>query len=109
MRSDDRDRIALLNSEENPQLVGEAFADIGRMRNTSPFDPALDLIEEEGDRMGSLLWTSHSFDDDDIDLCLRQPECVVISDTLALWSIHANRHVAQRGLKQRRASLSKTP
>ena len=78
------DRIALLNSEENPQLVGETFADIGRMRNTSPFDAALDLIEEEGDRMGSLLWTSHSFDDDDIDLCLRQPECVVISDTLAL-------------------------
>ena len=78
------DRIALLNSEENPQLVGETFADIARMRNTSPFDAALDLIGEEGDRMGSLLWTSHSFDDDDIDLCLRQPECAVISDTLAL-------------------------
>ena len=78
------DRIALLNSEANPQLVGETFADIGRMRNTSPFDAALDLIEEEGECMGGLLWTSHSFDDDDIDLCLRQPECVVISDTLAL-------------------------
>ena len=78
------DRIALLNSEENPQLVGETFADIGRMRNTSPFDAALDLIEEEGERMGGLLWTSHNFDDDDIELCLRQPECAVMSDTLAL-------------------------
>ena len=56
------DRIALLSSEENPQLVGETFANIGRMRNTSPFDAALDLIEEEGDRMGGLLWTSHSFE-----------------------------------------------
>ena len=78
------DAIALLNSEENPQLVGETFADIGRMRNTSPFDAALDLMEEEGERMGGLLWTSHSFSDDDIDLCLHQPECAVISDTLAL-------------------------
>ena len=78
------DAIALLNSEENPQLVGETFADIGRIRNTSPFDAALDLMEEEGERMGGLLWTSHSFSDDDIDLCLRQPECAVISDTLAL-------------------------
>ncbi len=78
------DSIALLNSEENPQLVGETFADIGRMRNTSPFDAALDLLQEEGERMGGLLWTSHSFSDDDIELCLAQPGCAVISDTLAL-------------------------
>ena len=78
------DAIALLNSEENPQLVGETFADIGRMRNTSPFDAALDLLQEEGERMGGLLWTSHSFSDDDIELCLAQPGCAVISDTLAL-------------------------
>ena len=34
--------------------------------------------------MGGLLWTSHSFDDADIELCLGQPQCAVISDTLAL-------------------------
>lgn len=78
------DDIALLNSEANPELVGETFADIGRRRNTNPFDAALDLMLEEGERMGGLLWTSHSFTDDDIELCLRQPECAVISDTLAL-------------------------
>ena len=78
------DAIALLNSEQNPHLVGETFADIGRMRNTEPFDTALDLLEEEGERMGGLMWTSHSFDNDDIELCLRQPECAAISDTLAL-------------------------
>ena len=78
------DEIALLNSEEHPELVGETFADIGRRRNTTPFDAALDLMLEEGERMGSLLWTSHSFNDDDIELCLNQPECAVISDTLAL-------------------------
>ena len=77
------DRVALLNSEVNPRLVGETFADIGRMRNTSPFDAALDLMEEEGEGMGGLLWTSQGFDDDDIDLCLRQPTRAVMSDTLA--------------------------
>jgi N-acyl-D-amino-acid deacylase len=76
--------IALLSSDENPDLVGETFADIGRMRNTSPFDAALDLLLEEGEGAGGILWTSHSFNDDDIDLCLEQPECAVISDTLAL-------------------------
>jgi N-acyl-D-amino-acid deacylase len=78
------DDIALLNSEAHPELVGETFADIGRRRNTSPFDAALDLMLEEAERMGSLLWTSHSFKDDDIDLCLSQSDCAVISDTLAL-------------------------
>lgn len=78
------DDIALLYSEQNPNLVGETFADIGRMRNTSPFDAALDLMIEEGEQMGGLLWTSHSFNDDDIELCLQQPQCAVISDTLAL-------------------------
>ena len=78
------DDIALLNSEVNADLIGETFADIGRRRNTTPFDAALDLMIEEGERMNSLLWTSHSFTDDDIELCLRQSECAVISDTLAL-------------------------
>jgi len=78
------DDIALLNSEVNPELIGETFADIARRRNTTPFDAALDLMLEEGERMGSLLWTSHSFTDDDIELCLGHPRCAVISDTLAL-------------------------
>ena len=78
------DDIRLLSSEQNPQLVGETFADIGRMRNTSPFDAALDLMLEEDETIGSLLWTSKSFNDEDIDLCLAQSQCAVISDTLAL-------------------------
>ena len=78
------DKIALLSSAVNPDLIGETFADIGRRRNASPFDAALDLMLEEGERMGGLLWTSHAFTDDDIELCLQQSECAVISDTLAL-------------------------
>lgn len=78
------DEIALLNSEVHPELIGETFADIGRRMNAHPFDAALELMRQEGEQMSSLLWTSHSFSDDDIELCLRQSECAVISDTLAL-------------------------
>ena len=34
--------------------------------------------------MGSLLWSSKAFREDDIIMCLQQPECAVISDTTAL-------------------------
>ena len=61
-------RDGFLNSDKNPDLVGATFADIGRMRNTTPFDAALDLMLEEGELMNGLMWTSHRFDDSDIEL-----------------------------------------
>ncbi len=78
------DRIVLLRSAANPHLVGADFAAIGRDRGCDPYDAVLDLLLEEGDGLHQMLWTSHSFSQDDIVLCLRQPECAVISDTLAL-------------------------
>ena len=30
------------------------------------------------------MWSSRSFQDRDLDLCLQQPECAVISDTVAI-------------------------
>ena len=52
--------------------------------NYDPYDAVLDLLLEEGNDMHQLLWTSHAFLESDIELCLKQPECAVISDTLAL-------------------------
>jgi N-acyl-D-amino-acid deacylase len=76
--------IVLLRSRANPDLVGKTFQDIGLRRNTDPFDAALDLLLEEGEGMTEMLWTSHSFSEDDVRLCIEQPECAVMSDTLAL-------------------------
>ena len=78
------DDIRILHSETNPDLVGETLAEIGRTRNVDPYDAVLDLLREEGEGLHHLLWTSHSFSDDDIQLCLKQDQCAVISDTLAL-------------------------
>ncbi len=76
--------IVLLNATENKDLVGADFAEIGRKRNTHPYDAVLDILLEEGENLTGAIWSSKSFRDDDIDLCLQQPECAVISDTVAV-------------------------
>lgn len=75
--------IVMLNATHNKDLVGMDFAEIGRMRNCHPYDAVLDILLEEGEDMMSCMWASRSFRDSDIDLCLNQPECAVISDTVA--------------------------
>ena len=44
----------------------------------------LDILLEEGGNLMSTMWSSKSFRDGDLDLCLQQPECAVISDTVAI-------------------------
>ena len=77
-------KVVLLSSQENPQLVGETFEDIGKMRGVDPYDAAFDLLLEEGQSMHRLFWTSNSFRHDDMVLCLQQSDCAVISDTKAV-------------------------
>ena len=76
--------IVLLNAIHNKDLVGADFAEIGRMRNCHPYDAVLDILLEEGEDMMSCMWSSKSFRDSDVDLCLEQAECAVISDTVAI-------------------------
>ncbi len=76
--------IVLLNATENKEIVGADFEEIGRMRGVDPYDAVLDVLLEEGKSMMSCMWSSRSFKDSDIDLCLQQPECAVISDTAAI-------------------------
>jgi len=76
--------IVLLNATENQGLVGADFAEIGRMRGVDPYDAVLDILLEEGENLMGVIWSSKSFRDSDIDLCLEQPDCAVISDTIAV-------------------------
>ncbi|HIC82157.1 MAG TPA: D-aminoacylase [Kiloniellaceae bacterium] len=79
------EEIVLMQSEANHALVGLTLAEIGAKRGCDPYDAALDLLlEEDGDAMNHLMWTSHSFSEDDIRLALSGTDCAVISDTLAL-------------------------
>ncbi|MEQ3708464.1 MAG: amidohydrolase family protein [Tateyamaria sp.] len=76
--------IILLNATENKDIVGMDFAEIGRMRNCHPYDAVLDILLEEGENMMACMWSSKSFRNSDVDLCLEQDECAVISDTVAI-------------------------
>ena len=78
------DKIVLMQSVKNPDLVGITFAEIGKRRGVDPYDAALDLLIEEGEEMAHLMWTSQSFSEDQIRLAISQPDCAIISDTLAL-------------------------
>jgi N-acyl-D-aspartate/D-glutamate deacylase len=76
--------IVMLSSAAHRDLEGADFAEIGRMRNCHPYDAVLDILLESGGNLLNVFWASRSFQNSDIDLCLRQPECAVISDTVAL-------------------------
>ncbi|MEX3014097.1 amidohydrolase family protein [Gymnodinialimonas hymeniacidonis] len=76
--------IVLLNATENKDLVGADFEEIGRMRGVDPYDAVLDILLEEGDNLMATMWSSKSFRNSDVELCLSQPECAVISDTVAI-------------------------
>ena len=76
--------IVLINATENKDIVGANFEEIGRMRGVDPYDAVLDILVEEGGNFMSTMWSSKSFRDSDLDLCLQQPECAVISDTVAI-------------------------
>ena len=71
--------IVLLNATENKDIVGADFAEIGRMRNCHPYDAVLDILLEEGEAMMACMWSSKSFRNSDVDLCLQQDACAVIS------------------------------
>jgi N-acyl-D-aspartate/D-glutamate deacylase len=76
--------IVLLNATHNKDLVGADFEEIGRMRGVDPYDAVLDILLEEGDNLMGTMWSSKSFRNSDVELCLSQPECAVISDTVAI-------------------------
>ena len=54
------------------------------MRNCHPYDAVLDILLEEGENIMACMWSSKSFRNSDVDLCLEQDECAVISDTVAI-------------------------
>jgi N-acyl-D-amino-acid deacylase len=78
------DDIVLLKAAANPGLVGMNFTQIARRRGVDPYDAVLDLLLEEGPGLAHAMWTSRSFSDADVCMCMRESKCTVMSDTLAL-------------------------
>ncbi len=79
------DRIRLLASSANRDLVGRTIADLTVERNTaSGWDTLFDLLIEEGKRLKGLMLTSDAFAEEDNRLALEHPLCSVESDTMAM-------------------------
>jgi N-acyl-D-aspartate/D-glutamate deacylase len=76
--------IVLLKSRVNAELIGLSFAEIGERRGVDPYDAVFDILLEEGQDMAAVMWTSRNFSDDDVCMCLRETDSMVMSDTLAL-------------------------
>ena len=76
--------IILFRSKANKDLIGLTFEEIGQKRDVDPYEAVFDLLLEEGENIHDLMWTSHNFTENDIQLCLKQSDCGVISDTMAL-------------------------
>lgn len=78
------DEIVLLRSVANPALIGLSFTEIGKLRGVDPYDAVFDLLIEEGKGMPQMVWTSRSFNDNDVCMCMRESNCSIMSDTMAL-------------------------
>jgi N-acyl-D-aspartate/D-glutamate deacylase len=44
----------------------------------------MDMLIEEDEMAGRMMWATRSFRDDDVEMAMRDPSCAVISDTAAL-------------------------
>jgi N-acyl-D-aspartate/D-glutamate deacylase len=77
-------KIELFRADKSPELVGMTFDEIGRRLKKDPHEAVFDILLKEGDNLYSATWTSQSFSDHDVNLCLQHPSCGVISDNIAL-------------------------
>jgi len=79
------DRVRLLASSANEDLVGRTIQDLTAQRNTSSgWDTLFDLLIDEGPRLKGLMLTSEAFAEEDNLLALQHPLCSIESDTMAL-------------------------
>lgn len=78
------DDVVMLNAVTNKNLVGMSFSEIGKMRGVDPYDALMDMLIEEDEMAGRMMWATRSFRDDDVEMAMRDPSCAVISDTAAL-------------------------
>lgn len=66
------------------KIIGRTVEDVARERGQDPYDAVLDLLVEAGPDMLSMLWTSRSFFEEDLRMCVKRPDCAIMSDTLAI-------------------------
>ena len=71
------DRIVISRSTKNPDYIGRSLADIAESENKNPYDLVFDLVAQEGQGMGMILF---SMNDEDVERIMRAPFTMIGSD-----------------------------
>lgn len=77
------DLIHFLRADD-ATIIGRTVAEVAKDRGTDPYDTVLDLLVEAGDNAARMLWTSKSFFEEDLEMCVKRNDCAIMSDTLAI-------------------------
>jgi N-acyl-D-amino-acid deacylase len=88
------DFLVLYASAANENLVGKTIAEIAELRSTTPWDAICDLLFEEGQGIAGLYWCGKVSRQPDIDKLIKQPECMVISDSISKSNDGPLRHLS---------------
>jgi N-acyl-D-aspartate/D-glutamate deacylase len=78
------DRVSLLTSSTRPDLIGKSFAEMARLKGTTPFDAVLDVLLEEADDPYFPLCICDSYTEEQLRHAYEHPACMIASDATAL-------------------------
>ena len=73
-------KIALFRADKSPELVGLNFAEIGQKLKVDPHEAIFDILLKEKDNLYNATWTSQSFSNEDIILCLQQQTGAAVAE-----------------------------
>jgi N-acyl-D-amino-acid deacylase len=78
------DHVSLLTSATRPDLIGKSFAEMARLKGTTPFDAVLDVLLEEVDDPYFPLCICDSYTEEQLRSAYAHPACLIASDATAL-------------------------
>jgi N-acyl-D-aspartate/D-glutamate deacylase len=78
------EKVMLLQSSANRDLVGKTLAEIAGDRRTDAYDAICDLLFEEGDNFYSVMFLTNTFLEEDLAKTAALPYCMFMSDGVIL-------------------------
>jgi N-acyl-D-amino-acid deacylase len=84
LRQGHHEKIVLRYAERSPQWIGKSVAEIAADVGEDAYDAVFELMRAESDGFAGMMWIVDLVDEDDLKFLLRQPECFVAADGMAL-------------------------
>jgi N-acyl-D-aspartate/D-glutamate deacylase len=78
------EKVVLRYAERSPGFVGRSVAEIAAVVGGDAYDAVFHLLRTEGEGLAGMMWIVELVDEEDLRFLLRQPDCIVASDGIAL-------------------------